>query len=43
MQLVNYRVKQNLYVVDRLFGLAELRLGQDDQDVLRLRNRRGGS
>lgn len=40
MQLVNYRVKQNLYVVDRLFELAELRLGQDDQDVVRLRNRR---
>jgi type IV secretion system protein VirB9 len=39
MQLVNYRVKQNLYVVDRLFQLAELRLGQDDQDVVRLRNR----
>ncbi len=25
-QLVNYRVKQNYYVVDRLFGVAELRL-----------------
>jgi type IV secretion system protein TrbG len=40
MQLVNYRVKKNLYIVDRLFKLAELRLGQDDQDVVRLRNRR---
>lgn len=40
MQLVNYRVKENLYVVDRLFAVAELRLGQDDQDVVRLRNRR---
>jgi type IV secretion system protein VirB9 len=40
MQLVNYRVKQNLYVVDRLFRIAELRLGQDDQDIVRLRNRR---
>ena len=40
MQLVNYRVKENLYVVDRLFEVAELRLGQDDQDVVRLRNRR---
>jgi P-type conjugative transfer protein TrbG len=37
MQIVNYRVKQNLYVVDRLFDTAELRLGQDDQDVVRLR------
>jgi len=26
-QLVNYRVKQNYYVVDRLFDRAELRLG----------------
>jgi len=40
MQIVNYRVKQNLYVVDRLFALAELRLGQDEQDIVRLRNRR---
>ena len=40
MQLVNYRVKQNLYVVDRLFELAELRLGQDEQDIVRLRNHR---
>jgi type IV secretion system protein VirB9 len=37
MQLVNYRVKQNLYVVDRLFDVAELRLGQDDQDVVQIR------
>ncbi len=36
MQLVNYRVKQNLYVVDRLFQVAELRLGQDDQDIVRI-------
>ena len=43
MQLVNYRVKQNLYVVDRLFELAELRLGQDEQDVVQLRNRRRSS
>lgn len=35
-QLVNYRVKGDLYVVDRLFEVAELRLGQDDQDVIRL-------
>jgi len=30
-------VKQNLYVVDRLFDLAELRLGQDEQDVVQIR------
>ena len=27
-QLVNYRVKQNYYIVDRLFDAAELRLGE---------------
>ena len=43
VQLVNYRVKKNLYIVDRLFDLAELRLGQDEQDVVRLRNRRGAA
>lgn len=35
-QLVNYRVKGDLYIVDRIFQVAELRLGQDDQDVVRL-------
>jgi P-type conjugative transfer protein TrbG len=40
MQIVNYRVKKNLYVVDRIFEFAELRLGQEDQDIVRLRNRR---
>ena len=40
LQLVNYRVKDTLYIVDRLFDIAELRLGTDDQDVVRLRNRR---
>lgn len=38
-QLVNYRVKQNLYVVDRLFREAELRLGQQEQDVVRIRKK----
>jgi P-type conjugative transfer protein TrbG len=36
LQLVNYRVKGDLYVVDRIFHAAELRLGQDDQDVIRI-------
>jgi type IV secretion system protein TrbG len=40
MQIVNYRVKESLYIVDRLFDVAELRLGQDEQDVVQLRNRR---
>lgn len=37
LQIVNYRVKKNLYVVDRLFRVAELRLGQDEQDIIRIR------
>ncbi|MBL4870287.1 MAG: TrbG/VirB9 family P-type conjugative transfer protein, partial [Robiginitomaculum sp.] len=35
-QLVNYRVKGAYYIVDRLFKAAELRLGEKDQDVVRI-------
>ena len=35
-QLVNYRMRDNYYVVDRLFALAELRLGEKNQDVVRI-------
>lgn len=35
-ELVNYRMRGNYYVVDRLFGAAELRLGQDPQQVVRI-------
>lgn len=35
-QLVNYRQRGNYYVVDRLFGAAELRLGTDPQMVVRI-------
>lgn len=35
-QLVNYRIKGAYYVVDRLFGAAELRLGEEDQQVVRI-------
>lgn len=35
-QLVNYRVRGHLYEVDRLFDSAELRLGQQDQDIVRI-------
>ncbi len=35
-QLVNYRMRANYYIVDRLFGAAELRLGQDKQQVVRI-------
>lgn len=35
-ELVNYRMRGNYYVVDRLFAAAELRLGEKDQDVVRI-------
>ena len=35
-QLVNYRMRDNYYIVDRLFALAELRLGEKNQDVVRI-------
>jgi P-type conjugative transfer protein TrbG len=35
-ELVNYRARQNYYVVDRLFAAAELRLGDDHQQKVRI-------
>jgi len=35
-QLVNYRFRSPYYIVDRLFGAAELRLGGDQGDVVRI-------
>lgn len=35
-QLVNYRLQSPYVVVDRLFGAAELRLGGDKQQVVRI-------
>lgn len=35
-ELVNYRVRRNYYIVDRLVAAAELRLGQDPQQVVRI-------
>jgi type IV secretion system protein VirB9 len=35
-QLVNYRVKGRFYVVDRIFDVAELRLGTKDQQIVRI-------
>jgi type IV secretion system protein VirB9 len=35
-QLVNYRVRSNYYIVDRLFAAAELRLGTSPQQVVRI-------
>ncbi len=39
--LVNYRVRGNYYIVDRLFGAAELRLGQDKQQIVRISRTEG--
>jgi len=39
-QLVNYRVAGRYYVVDRLFGAAELRLGGKKQQVVRISSAR---
>jgi type IV secretion system protein VirB9 len=38
-QLVNYRVKGDTYVVDRLIDAAELRVGQQDQEIVRIERR----
>ena len=35
-QLVNYRVRGNRYIVDRLFAAAELRFGEAPQQVVRI-------
>lgn len=35
-QLVNYRFRSLYYILDRLFGAAELRLGADRGDVVRI-------
>ncbi|WP_109355840.1 P-type conjugative transfer protein TrbG [Sphingorhabdus sp. EL138] len=36
-QLVNYRMRGNYYIVDRLFEAAELRLGSKPQSVVRIK------
>lgn len=38
-ELVNYRVRGAAYVVDRLFEVAELRLGRDEPIVVRIERR----
>lgn len=35
-ELVNYRVKNSTYIVDRLFAAAQLRLGSDPQQKVRI-------
>lgn len=34
--LVNYRIRDHYYIVDQLFAAAELRLGKDKQQVVRI-------
>lgn len=41
-QLVNYRVRNNYYIVDRLFAAAELRLGGRSQQTVRISRNDGG-
>lgn len=36
VQLVNYRAKRDTYIVDRLFDVAELRVGTNQQEIVRL-------
>jgi type IV secretion system protein TrbG len=42
-ELVNYRMRGNYYVVDRLFAAAELRLGEDKQQIVRITRTDGKS
>ena len=35
-ELVKYRVRQNYYIVDRLFAAAELRMGGEHQQSVRI-------
>lgn len=35
-QLINYRVRGHFYIVDRLFDVAELRLGTKKQEIVRI-------
>lgn len=40
VQLVNYRVKNDYYIIDRLIERAELRVGQKDQEIVRITRQR---
>jgi len=42
VELVNYRMRGRYYVVDRLFKAAELRLGEDPQQKVRIFRKYGG-
>lgn len=40
-QLVNYRFRSPYYIVDRMFGAAELRLGTDNTQIVRIQRTDG--
>jgi len=40
-ELVNYRVSGRYMIVDRLFAVAELRLGTSKQQIVRVERMRG--
>jgi type IV secretion system protein VirB9 len=35
-EIVNYRTQENVMIVDRLFAAAELRLGGENQQTVRI-------
>lgn len=35
-QIVNYRIRKDLYVIDRIVDAAELRVGQKNQEIVRI-------
>ncbi len=39
VQLVNYRIKGRYYEIDRLIDIAELRLGEEPQTIVRITNK----
>jgi type IV secretion system protein VirB9 len=41
--VVNYRLRGRYYVVDRLFAVAELRLGEKRQQIVRITRSAGDS
>jgi type IV secretion system protein VirB9 len=42
-ELVNYRVRGRYYIVDRLFAAAELRLGAEPQQIVRIARQDGAT
>jgi type IV secretion system protein TrbG len=42
-QLVNYRFRTPYYIVDRMFGAAELRLGTERTQIVRIQRTDGAT